>query len=220
MVISIFHELKYGGGAMVVRVVATSLLLVLLGGCQTTPGRVWNSTANQDQFTDQVTKMVTIGDLKSNTSIVTRSFRYYPFVGVQGDELYVGIRSGGGYRIPTGTVQIRIDDNKAWTIGPDETPVYLVPSLPKTPIAAPPDMTELVEKTTAQAMNNAAKMMSPYTAATGDKAKSIIKEMLAGKIVKYRIVGFNQAASTTGEVNIDESFAQSLREIGIAPESL
>lgn len=205
---------------MIVRVVATSLLLVLLGGCQTAPGRVWNSTSNQDQFTDQVTKMVTVGDWKSNTSIVTRSFRYYPFVGVQGDELYVGIRSGGGYRIPTGTVQIRIDDNKAWTIGPDETPVYLVPSLPKTPIAAPPGMTELVEKTTAQAMNNAAKMMSPYTAATGDKAKSIIKEMLAGKVVKYRTVGFNQAASTTGEVNIDESFAQSLREIGIAPESL
>lgn len=205
---------------MIIKVVATSLLLALLGGCQTAPGRVWNSTSNQDQFTDQVTKMVTVGEWRSDTAIVTRSLRYYPFVGVQDGEIYVGIRSGGKHRIPTGTVQIRIDENKAWTIGPDETPVYLVPSLPKTPVAAPPGMTELVEKTTAQAMSNAAKMMSPYTAATGDKAKSIIKEMLAGKVVKYRTVGFNQAASTTGEVNIDESFVQSLREIGIAPESL
>lgn len=69
-------------------------------------------------------------------------------------------------------------------------------------------------------MENMTKIMSPYTATTGDKAKSIIKEMLLGKVIKYRTVGMNQAASTTGEAVIDGSFLKSLREIGINPENL
>lgn len=196
-----------------------SIAVAVLVGCASGPGSVWKAVESQDQFTDEVTKMVTVGEWKNTSLLVTKSFNYYPFVGMHNGEIYVGLRSGGRHRIPTGTVQIRVDNNKAWTIGPEETPLFLVPSLPKTPMVAP-GMTELVEQATAQAMANAAKIMSPYTAATGDKAKSIIKEMLGGKVVKYRTVGLNQAASTTGEVIIDESFVQSLRQIGIRKESL
>jgi len=191
----------------------------LLAGCASGSGSIWKAVESQDQFTDEVTKMVTVGEWKNTSLLVTKSFNYYPFVGMHNGEIHVGLRSGGRYRVPTGTVQIRVDNNKAWTISPEETPLFLVPSLPKTPIAAP-GMTELVEQTTALAMANAAKIMSPYTAATGDKAKSILKEMLVGKVVKYRTVGLNQAASTTGEVIIDESFVQSLRQIGIRKENL
>lgn len=35
--------------------------------------------------------------------------RYYPFVGVENGEICVGVRSSGRCRIPTGTVQIRVD---------------------------------------------------------------------------------------------------------------
>ncbi len=193
---------------------------VLITGCQST-GTIWNATSSQDQFTDVTTKMVTIGEGPSNQLIVTRSLRYYPFVGMQNGELFVGIRSGGRYRIPTGTVQIRIDTNEAWTISPDETPIYLAPSIPS-PRPQGVDKSNVVDVASfqAQAMQNVTKIMSPYTATTGDKAKRILKEMLTGKTVKYRTVGMNQAASTTGEVVIDASFVEALRQIGIKPENL
>lgn len=199
--------------------------MVLLIGCQATgkiTGQVWSPVIGQDEFTDKVTKMVTVGDLLSDKFVYTRSLRYYPFVGVRDGEIYVGIRSGGPYRVPVGTVQIRVDGNKSWTISTEETPVHLAPDIPASsvPVALNGDVENLIQKTHNQAMSNAAKMMSPYTATTGDKAKSIIREMVRGKIVKYRTVGFNQAASTTGEVKIDNSFLSSLRAIGITPENL
>lgn len=193
--------------------------VAILTGCQTT-GQVWNSTISKDQFTDKVTKMVTIGEGLSNQVLITQSLQYYPFVGLQDGDIYVGIRSGGRYRIPTGTVQIRIDDNNLWTISPEETPIYLAPNLPAPPYVTAADISNIVEKTQAQAMGNVARIMSPYTATTGDKARAIIKEMVNGRLVRYRTVGFNQAASTTGEVRIDESFLSSLRAIGITPENL
>lgn len=198
-------------------------LVAMLNGCQTAgkiPGQIWGATSNKDQFTDKITKMVTVGEGLSDRLIITQSLKYYPFVGIQDGELYVGVRSGGRYRIPTGTVQIRIDENTAWTISPDETPIHIAPLLPTPPAITTADTTGVVEKTQAKAMENVTKIMSPYTATTGPKARAIIKEMIAGKVVKYRTVGLNQAASTTGEVAIDHSFVKSLREIGIDPEGL
>jgi hypothetical protein len=202
------------------RIALLAITSVLIAGCQST-GTIWTATSNQDQFTDVSTKMVTIGEGLSNQLIVTKSLKYYPFVGVQNGELFVGVRSGGRYRIPTGTVQIRIDSNEAWTITPDETPIYLAPSIPAAlPQVAHNSSGVDLASFQAQAMQNVTKIMSPYTATTGDKAKRILKEMLAGKTVKYRTVGINQAASTTGEVVIDASFVEALRQIGIKPENL
>lgn len=204
------------------KIVAVTLV-VALAACQTpgqVSGQLWGATTNKDQFTDKVTKMVTIGEGLSNRFIVTQSLKYYPFVGVQDGELYVGVRSGGRYHVPTGTIQIRVDENSAWTIGPEETPIYLAPLLPSVPAITATDSMGITEKIQAKTMENITKIMSPYTVATGEKAKSIIKEMLLGKIIKYRTIGLNQAASTTGEVILDDSFAKSLREIGINTESL
>ena len=69
-------------------------------------------------------------------------------------------------------------------------------------------------------MTSVSQMMSPYTVTGGDKAKKILKQMLAGKNLKYRTVGINQAASTTGEAVIDPSLIEALRLIGIDPASL
>ena len=67
-------------------------------------------------------------------------------------------------------------------------------------------------------MKNMTKTLSPYTATTGDKAWTILNEMLKGKKMIYRTIGLNQAASTTGEVLLDESLLQSLRDCGIVKE--
>ncbi|RYD50764.1 MAG: hypothetical protein EOP52_13150 [Sphingobacteriales bacterium] len=193
-------------------------IAILLAGCQSS-GSTWVAINSQDQFTDSTTKIVTVGSLPSHGTLFTQSMHYYPFVGIQNDEIYVGLRSGGRYPLPTGTVQLRIDNNKSWTITTDETPIYLMPASPAIPqgIAVPGmDMS----KFQTQMMQTVAKAASPYTATTGAKAKSILKEMTTGKKVIYRTVGINQAASTTGEVAIDSSFIESLRKIGIDPNKL
>ena len=191
---------------------------LLLVGCAAT-GPVWKPVSNVDEFTDVSTKMVTVGEYAGGSLVVTQSLKYYPFVAIQNGELFVGVRSGGRFRVPTGTVQIRIDANPAWTITPDETPVALVPSVPTMQMEGMPQSVDMagLQKL---AMANVTKMMSPYTAATGDKAKSIIRQMLTGKVIKYRTIGMNQAASTTGEVKLDASFAAALKSVGIDPESI
>lgn len=194
-----------------------ALATVMLTGCA---GSVWKATGSTDEFTDKTTMMVTTGNNTAGSSIITSSLKFYPVVRKEGGEIYVGLMSGGRFKIPVGTVQIRIDQNEAWTITPQETPMGLVPASPELALGLPPEQAELIKKTQAQAMENAYKMMSPYTITGGDKAKSILRQMLAGQILKFRTVGINQAASTTGEVVLDESLAQSLRLIGIDPKSL
>lgn len=189
----------------------------MLSGCA---GSVWKATGTTDEFTDKTTMMVTTGNFTAGSSIITSSLKFYPVVRKEGGEIYVGLMSGGRFKIPVGTVQIRIDQNEAWTITPQETPVGLVPASPELALGLPPEQAELIKKTQTQAMENVYKMMSPYTVTGGDKAKSILRQMLAGQVLKFRTVGINQAASTTGEVVLDESLAQSLRLIGVDPKAL
>ncbi len=200
-----------------------AIAAVLLTGCQSmSSGTIWAVSSSQDQFSDVETKMVTVGQWRSSGTIWTKSLNYYPFVGLQDGELFVGIRSGGSYGIPTGTVQMRVDANKAWTIEPSETPVYLAPApaQPAIPTANNDNATVDLAAVQAEALRNMSKALSPYTAATGEKAKSILREMVAGKTLKYRSVGMNQPASSTGEVVIDASFIQSLKLIGIDPDNI
>ncbi|MCO7566412.1 hypothetical protein NJI34_28510 [Pseudomonas sp. S 311-6] len=199
------------------RIMALAAALTL-GGCAAGP--TWQATGTTDEFTDKTTMMVTTGDFPSSGSIVTRSLHFYPVVRKEGDEIYVGLMSGGRFKIPVGTVQMRIDQNEAWTITPQETPVGLVPAVPQYSMNLPPEQAAIVKSAQDQAMTNAAQMMSPYTVTGGDKAKKILKQMLSGQNLKYRTVGINQAASTTGEAVIDPSLAESLRLIGIDPTSL
>ncbi|NNJ15538.1 hypothetical protein CSV86_009970 [Pseudomonas putida CSV86] len=200
------------------RTATAALAALLLSGCAVGP--TWQATGSTDEFTDKTTMMVTTSEFPSSGSIVTRSLHFYPVVRKEGDEIFVGLMSGGRFKIPVGTVQLRIDQNEAWTITPQETPVSMMPSAPQYTLNLPPEQAALVKQTQDQAMLNVTQLMSPYTITGGDKAKKILKQMLAGHTLKYRTVGINQAASTTGEVLIDPTLAQSLRKIGISPESL
>lgn len=87
----------------------------------------WVSTTKVDEFTDLQTCSVTVGSLYTNNSVFTYGNHYYPYIEVVNGDLRVGIKSGGKYLIPVGDVQIRIDDNKAWTICSSETPLDYVP---------------------------------------------------------------------------------------------
>ncbi|ODB35540.1 hypothetical protein A9L43_25095 [Pseudomonas mosselii] len=194
------------------RLIVTAAVTMMLTGCA---GQVWKATGSTDEFTDQATMMVTVGEYTNVPVIVTKPFNYYPVVRKVGNEVYVGLMSGGRIKVPVGTVQLRIDQHEAWTISPQETPVSLLPEVPQYALNLPPEQAELVKNAQAQAMTSAAQAMSPYTVTGGDKAKAIIKQMAAGHMLKYRTVGLNQAGSTTGEVTLDASFVQSLKQVGI-----
>lgn len=200
------------------RIITLSMFAFALVGCAS--GAVWKATGSTDEFTDKTTMMVTTGDFSSGSSIMTSSLRFYPVVRKEGGQIYVGLMSGGRFKVPVGTVQLRIDQNEAWTITPQETPVSSMPAAPQYVLNLPPEQTAIVKNAQEQAMINATQMMSPYTIAGGDKAKKILRQMLSGSVLKYRVVGINQAASTTGEVALDPSLAESLRLIGINESSL
>ena len=124
--------------------------------------------------------------------------------------MYVGVRSGGKVRVPTGVVQIRVDDNEAWTIDPSETPM---PLLSKENGAASTPASTAVALSIARAT-------SPFTAVSGEKAKSILRQMLAGKNIKYRKLALGDNNSTTGETPVDASLPAALLSIGIDPAKL
>lgn len=199
------------------RIIAIAAALTL---CGCAAGPTWQAAGTTDEFTDKTTMMVTTGDFPSSESIVTSSLHFYPVVRKDGDEIYVGLMSGGRFKIPVGTVQMRIDQNEAWTITPQETPISMMPAAPQYALNLPPEQAALLKQTQDQTMLNVTQMMSPYTVTGGEKAKKILKQMLAGQTLKYRTVGINQAASTTGEAVIDPTLTESLRAIGINPESL
>lgn len=200
--------------------IAALAVALTLAGCATEQ-QTWKATVSTDEFTDKTTMMVTTGDSGRPSWIVTQPLHLYPVIRKEGSEIYVGIMSGGRFKIPVGTIQLRIDQNEAWTITPQETPVSMAPSIPMAPIVTLQGaQAEIVKNAQEQAMKSTSQLMSPYTVTGGDKAKQILKQMVSGHLIKYRTVGINQAASTTGEAVIDSSLAKSLREIGIEPNSL
>lgn len=69
---------------------------------------------------------------------------------------------------------------------------------------------EMLEETYETALQASAKSMSPFTAATGEKAQQVLSKMKTGKVLIYRTLGLNQAASTTGEYALDQSLNKAL----------
>lgn len=201
------------------------LLSIALAGCAggiaggAAPSVKWVANSKTDSFTDISSCAVTVGSLYTSNGVFTMTNKYYPYIEVVNGDLRVGVKSGGRFLIPVGDVQLRVDQNKAWTISTSETPLDYVPEgqLKAMQAYAPKDsqQQQIVENAYKTAMEATARSMSPFTASTGEKAQSILKEMRSGKTLIYRTVGLNQAASTTGEYVLDQSLEVALRQCGI-----
>lgn len=202
------------------RTPALLLLALVMSGCATGPGQSveWITVRNTDQFTDKSTCGVTVGSFYTVGGVFTASNHYYPYIESVNGELRVGIRSGGRFKIPVGDVQLRIDQNPAWTIATGETPVDYVPEGQLKAMQAyggDAKQQQMLESTYKAALQASAQAMSPFTAATGEKAEKILAQMKTGKVLIYRTLGMNQAASTTGEYALDQSLSKALTECGI-----
>jgi len=207
---------------MTLRTAAVITAALILSGCASMePAPTWKAAQTTDEFTDKTTSIVTTGDFTYTPSVFASPLHLYPVVRKEGGEIYVGVMSGGRFKMPVGTVQLRVDQNEAWTITPQETPVFMIPAAPS--YTAPnltPEQQAIIKSSQDQAMLSTSQLMSPYTITGGDKAKQIIKQMASGRQIKYRTVGINQASSTTGEAVIDPSFARALKAIGVDPNTL
>lgn len=193
---------------------------IALAGCASSQLEVkWISVKNTDEFTDVSSCQVTVGSLYTNKNVYTEVGKYYPFIEQVNGQLRVGLQSGGQYKIPVGNAQLRIDSNKAWDISTSETPLDLVPTFANFKPAyldnLSDDQKAMVAASYESAMEVSAQAMSPFTATTGERAEKIVKEMLAGKSLKYRTVGLNQAASSTGVYDLDVSLQNALIDCGI-----
>jgi hypothetical protein len=196
------------------KTLSLGLIGLTLAGCASAPKVEWIADKKTDEFTDKTTCRATTGSLYTHSAVYTKNGAFYPMVEQVDGVLRVGLQSGGKYKIPVGNVQIRIDSNNVWDISTNETPVDLVPTA--NPMATlttsnlNDEQKKIVEQSIATAMNSTTQALSPYTVATGDKAKSILKEMLDGKELKYRTVGLNQSASTIGTFKLDKSLKTAL----------
>jgi len=189
-----------------------TFLLVIISGCATTS---WTSKISVDEFTDkQSCKIVYGNDFGKSLNKGLGGIHYYPFIEKAGEEVIFGVHND--YNIPVGDVQIRIDKNEAIIISYTETPVFYSASYKVPDTSYMKDIEgidqEVLQSTMKSSIENMQKIMSPFTATSGEKAQMIIKQMKSGSILKMRIIGHgtNSLQSTSGEYRLDEQLVTSL----------
>lgn len=180
--------------------------------------RAWFAGGATDKFTDDESLFVTIGSFYTAGDVFDVSGMYYPFVQIKKGTLRVGVRAGLN-TMPVGDVQLRIDKMDAWTITTSETPLDYVPDSSRAALVESVNKrggdAAAADATYAITMENMTRAMSPFTAATGDKARAILKQMWMGKKLLYRTVGLNQAASSVGEIGLGATFRTAMNQSGI-----
>jgi hypothetical protein len=145
--------------------------------------------------------------------------------------LLVGVSSGGQFRVPTGNILWRIDENPHRELLASDNPATGAPAF-----AMPAFKTgnEATDKAVAESMANATRMtaglMATSTVASGEKAQEMLREMLTGRSLLYRQASVAPAyglpSSQTYRVGqftneghqaipLDESFRKGLAECGI-----
>lgn len=199
----------------------TLLMALLLSGCVTQPKIEWISSKSTDRFTDKSECIVTVGSYYRSSGVYTVSGHIYPFIKKVDSELWVGVRSGGRYPLPVGAVQLRIDDNDAWIIETSETPSEglrgVVNYSDFINLDLYPEEQQKIIKGAYEASSDATKkIMAPYTVATGEKAKKILKELVGGEVILYRALGgYGVPAAEPGRYLLDDSLVLALNQCDI-----
>ena len=169
---------------------ATLLLLAALAAtspaaARRTPRPVWEVTRTGDPVTGATSCIVAVYDQAAGLSL-SRTGSLYPFVensSVHG--VLVGVSSGGRIRLPTGDILWRVDDRPFRTLRAADNPAGI--GDPLTSIQGGAAMQQLVE----QQRQLIAAATATSTVASGDTARAMLREMLAGQGPVFR-----QAAQT------------------------
>lgn len=207
---------------------------IALAACASTPSprdatqpprqATWVAEKRVDKFTDRETCRVVPRSYISETLSNRFSVSFFPFVSKVGDELRVGLFNTSD--LPAGRVQLRIDQNNAWTVETSETPVDSEGQVSTTQLAAQMKsvmqsnpalqsnaaLQKQLEQSAAASAQSINQAMSPFTAATGDKARNIVAQMKLGSSLIYRQLGSNTPGTTTGTIALDDDFIAAMAE--------
>lgn len=206
---------------MTFRIISALAAATTLAGCATSLPTLptWGALDRTDRFTDEQSCRVTlVGAIRMD--VYRAGLRYYPYVERRGADVRVGLMAHPVLPAPTGAVQIRVDNLPAWTIDTSETPIDSGASNTAAqvnallPTTADPAHAEAVRRSAEAMSENITRSVSPYTAATGEKARDILAQMKSGQRVIYRTMGAN-SASTAGEAALGAEFNQALADCGM-----
>lgn len=203
-------------------VVLSVTAATILAGCASTPLPTlptWGALDRTDRFTDEQSCRVTlVGAIRMD--VYRAGLRYYPYVERRGSDVRVGLMAHPTLPAPTGAIQIRVDALSAWTIDTSETPIDSTTANTAAqmsalmPTTADPAQADALRRSAEAMSDNITRSVSPYTAATGEKAREILAQMKVGQRVIYRTLGAN-AASTAGEAALGAEFNRALAECGL-----
>lgn len=190
-----------------------------LAGCASIPDPGnWTATAQVDPFTDARLCRV---EQRVRGASWRQLISFVPYIERRDDGIRVGLRSPNAYGgVPTGDVRIRIDDNPAWTITTAETPIDkqpagITPYMGTASAASPGTGGSTAADAAQQVYGSIGKMISPFTAATGDKAEAMLAQMKEGSMLIYETTGFNQPGSSTGRIALDDEFRAALTKCAL-----
>ncbi len=163
------------------------------------PKSVWQVTRSTDPITGATSCIVAAYD-RAGSLRYSRTGALYPFVEISSVHgVLVGVSSGGRIRLPTGDIVWRVDDRPFRTLAAADNPTGAAAS------AVPPGnpaMQQLVD----QQMRIVAAATATSTVASGETARAILDEMLAGRGLVFR------AAAATASYGLPTGAGQ---EVGL-----
>lgn len=129
-------------------------------------------------------------------------------------EMRVGVRSTPAVPI-AGDLQLRVDRHPAVIISSVETPIDYAPSYSE------PTGNKVADAAGERVMTAISRSLSPYRVTTGQKAKRILRQILAGKTLRFRTLGVNSVtAQPIVPIEITENMRQALSQCGINSQSV
>jgi hypothetical protein len=143
--------------------------------------------------------------------------------------LLVGVSTGGRYRLPSGDIVWRVDDRPFRELKAIDNPSPAGASAPTD--SAPGD--KAMQDTMSLAMRYAATAASTSTVASGDRARDMLAEMVAGKGLIFRAAtaapAYGLPSATVGRVGqvterglrpipLDDSLKEGLAACGISAD--
>lgn len=156
------------------------------------PRPVWQVTRTSDPITGATSCIVAALDQAAGISF-SRIGALYPFVennSVHG--VLVGVSSGGRVRLPTGDIVWRVDDRPFRTLAAADSPARATAS-------AIPQGNAAIQGLVDQQMRLIASATATSTVASGQTARAILDEMLAGQGLVFRAATATPAYGLPGE---------------------
>lgn len=194
--------------------------------------RTWFVTRTGDPVTGQTRCVVSAMDYVGKTRYSRTGFLYPVIENHPKHGLLIGVSSGGRFRLPTGTILWRVDEQPFREIKPEDGPMPedAAIAVPPVPAGTDPAAAKAMTDTMALATRMAAGFSATSPFATGEMAKAMLAELRAGHGLLYRA---KAAATDTGlpdsgmyrvgqvtkdglkPVPVDESLETSLAQCGM-----